>query len=214
MRKRMGFTLIELLVVVAIIAVLVAMLLPALNQARMKAKLTLCANNLREIGVGIMAYSQENSDRYPAGNYFNYPWAGPADSDPINKPAFVQNVMKPYVGNNLMMFICVFDLWYSAYDAHYKQSTTAWDYNISYLYFGNYARDTGPVTWDGVRYPKGMRDMDGERVKLFQDRVTDPDAWTNHEHPNSLYTDGSVNEQSIKSLTRRNRPGQEQSPLY
>ncbi|NLX07344.1 MAG: prepilin-type N-terminal cleavage/methylation domain-containing protein [Phycisphaerae bacterium] len=54
-----GFTLIELLVVVAIIAVLVSMLLPALASARSLAQRTACASNLRMIGVGYMAYAQE-----------------------------------------------------------------------------------------------------------------------------------------------------------
>ncbi len=60
-KKWTGFTLIELLVVVAIIAVLVAMLLPALASAREAAKTTVCANNLRQIGQADVAYSDENN---------------------------------------------------------------------------------------------------------------------------------------------------------
>jgi prepilin-type N-terminal cleavage/methylation domain-containing protein/prepilin-type processing-associated H-X9-DG protein len=60
-----AFTLIELLVVVAIIAVLVAMLLPALNQARSKAKDLTCASNLHQIGVMIFQYTAENNDWFP-----------------------------------------------------------------------------------------------------------------------------------------------------
>ncbi len=59
MKKKNAFTLIELLVVVAIIAVLVALLLPALAQTREMTRRTMCASNLRMIGIGYMGYAQE-----------------------------------------------------------------------------------------------------------------------------------------------------------
>jgi len=62
--KRSAFTLIELLVVIAVIAVLMAVLLPLLQAARERAKRTVCAANLQQIGRGIMAYGTEH-DRLP-----------------------------------------------------------------------------------------------------------------------------------------------------
>lgn len=62
---RIAFTLIELLVVVAIIAVLVSILLPAMSAARSQAQLTSCAANLHQNGIGMTMYAEDNQGWFP-----------------------------------------------------------------------------------------------------------------------------------------------------
>ena len=81
-----GFTLIELLVVIAIIAILAAMLLPALSKAREKARQAVCVSNLKQLGLAMMMYVQDNDGRLP----YTYSFTG--------DPTRWYNQLRTYLG--------------------------------------------------------------------------------------------------------------------
>jgi prepilin-type N-terminal cleavage/methylation domain-containing protein len=107
--KKRGFTLIELLVVIAIIAILAALLMPALSRAKRKAQRIQCTGNLHQIGLGFAMYTQDHAESFPLEPAGWGDWGGkfwtdalttplalgygsqtPEDQRPLN--AYVQNV--------------------------------------------------------------------------------------------------------------------------
>lgn len=103
--RRHGFTLVELLVVVSIIALLIAMLLPALNKARATAQSVVCLSSLRQMVVGEMMYAQDHQGRLTPCDYRDYAWNKPSPSwagvlagmNYLNAPIFTVTSYTAYV---------------------------------------------------------------------------------------------------------------------
>jgi prepilin-type N-terminal cleavage/methylation domain-containing protein/prepilin-type processing-associated H-X9-DG protein len=128
---RPGFTLIELLVVIAIIAILAAMLLPALARAKAKAQGIQCLNNTRQLMIAWRLYSDDNTDKVPnnfgvtetqttisAGTFVNWvnnvmDWT-PSDQWGNFNPNYVRNgVLAKYLAGNLGVYKCPADVYLS-----------------------------------------------------------------------------------------------------
>ncbi|HEX8550992.1 MAG TPA: DUF1559 domain-containing protein [Abditibacteriaceae bacterium] len=126
MHKR-GFTLIELLVVVAILGILAAILFPVFARARENGRRAACASNLKQIGLGMLQYSQDYDEVMIADWYGTN---GNGDSTPLTAPEVHYKWMDaayPYIKSE-QVFVCPSDT---------SDTTVIPRHNAKYIYYGN-----------------------------------------------------------------------------
>lgn len=102
-KQNKGFTLIELLVVIAIIAILAAILFPVFARARENARRSSCQSNFKQIGLGVMQYTQDYDEKYP-----QYAATGANGLNDWNDPAAAQNPLRdiqPYL-KSTQIYVC------------------------------------------------------------------------------------------------------------
>ena len=141
-----GFTLLELLVVVAIIAILAALLFPAISSARAKAKQAVCLNNLRQINLGLRMYSDDSHDASPNTLGTN---SSPSMENFINFTGY-KKLMKSNIGLNGAsspqdkLFACPADTFYYGPQGYVPQGFHEQSFS-DYSSYGFNAGATNPI---------------------------------------------------------------------
>lgn len=229
--KKKAFTLIELLVVVAIISVLVALLLPALSQARNSARRTLCATYMRNIGQFFTMYANDFDGKFPPAMGVNYKYWDSLDRENIpnnayykaSKPVFAAAMYPRYVNDPKYLYCPANDVVKveTCWNGWYASPTGG--ASLGYLLF-----QAEPHPWYDMRNPERPAGVSSEPYWLLaQDHapragnsIYIPMAYTGHPGPdgeaggvNCLFVDMHVSWLNKDKITLNKIGAEYEAPI-
>ena len=163
-RRRSGFTLVELLVVIAMIAILAALLFPVFAEVRERARQTACLSNLKQIGMAVAPYADDNNDMYPLGSLLLVPGQdGKWDRMPTT---CCGDIAKLSVAARLVPYTRSTQVFFDPSDPRGDRVTGYWDPKIARVsYTFNWGVSSG-VIWPNL--PRGKQNIPQIPLRLAE----------------------------------------------
>jgi prepilin-type N-terminal cleavage/methylation domain-containing protein/prepilin-type processing-associated H-X9-DG protein len=192
--KTIGFTLVELLCVIAVIGILAGMLLPALSQAKLRAKRVVCVNNLRQLGIGYQVFAVDHHDAFPQDVPVSDGGAGEflTAASQVNGDFYFSYRLFQPLSNELVtarLLICPSDTRVAA-----TNFGTLLNQNLSFFAAGSVKVGDVEAMLAGDR---NLTNIASQRQSVVWWGASEPMYWTEELHQykgNILFADGHVDE--------------------
>jgi prepilin-type N-terminal cleavage/methylation domain-containing protein/prepilin-type processing-associated H-X9-DG protein len=117
-----AFTLVELLVVISVIAILASLIMPTVGRVKAKARDTQCLNNLKQLGIAVVLYAEENGNKLPKAELKP---SNPIDSK--NPDPRLRDLLARYLANNAEVFRCPADK-----QDYFVKEGSSYEWNVKY----------------------------------------------------------------------------------